>query len=103
MKDSVSSRRLRVFALVVPLVAALSVVWVACSILIPNGFPWMGLGWGALALLGALLVRVRHNSPPSIAEVLPDVEREPMPAVAAKSGRLPAPIWGHVACLSLLP
>ncbi len=29
MKDSVSSRRLSVFPLVAPLVAALSVVWVA--------------------------------------------------------------------------
>src|SRR6266487_2148165 len=103
MKGSVSSRRLRVFPLVLPLVAALSVVWVAFFILMPNAFPWSGLGWVALALSGALWARVRQNSTRSIAEVLQDVETEPLPAVAAKSRRPPAPIWGYVAWLSLLP
>src|SRR6266699_2847915 len=102
MKGSVSSRRLSVFRSVLPLVAALSVVWVAFFILMPNAFPWTRLGWVALALSGALWVRVRQNSTRSIAEVLQDVETEPLPAVAAKS-RLPAPIWGYVAWLSLLP
>ena len=39
MKGSVSSRRLSVFRSVLPLVAALSVVWVAFFILMPNAFP----------------------------------------------------------------
>jgi hypothetical protein len=97
MKDFVSSRRLSVFALV----ASLSVVWAACFIFITYGFPWMGLGWVGLALLAALWVRVRSTR--SIAKVLRDVEDEPTPAVAAKSGRLAAPKWVHVAWLSLLP
>lgn len=97
MKDSVSSRWFSVFALL----ASLSVVWVACSIFVPYGFPWMGLGWVGLALSAALWVRM--GSTRSIAEVLQDVESEPIPAVAAKPARLPARIWAHVAWLSLLP
>ena len=93
--DSVSSRRLSVF----PLLGSLSVVWVASSILIPYGFPGMGLGWVGLAL-AALWVTVRSTR--SIAQVLRDFEAEPTPAVGAKSGRLAAPKWVHVAWLSLL-
>src|SRR5713101_1885526 len=104
MKGFVSSRRFSVLALV----ASLPVVWV-CSIFIPYVFPWMGLG--CLALSAVLWVSMRSTR--SIAQVLHDVEAEPMPAVAgkrsknhvgaAKSGRLAAPIWAQVAWLSLLP
>lgn len=38
----------------------------------------------------------------SIAQLLRDVEAEPTPGLAAKPMRLAAPIWVHVACLSLL-
>ena len=69
MKDSVSSRRLSVF----PLVAALSVVWVASSIFIPYGFPWTGLAWGALALSLALW-RVKSGGTRSIAQILRDFD-----------------------------
>ncbi len=82
MTGSVASRRPRVFPSFVPLVAALSVVWVAGSIFIPYAFPWMGLGWLALALSGALWVRARHDSTRSIAQVLQDVETQFRPAVA---------------------
>ena len=97
MKDFVSSRRLGIFALV----ASLLVVLVACSIFISNGFASMGLGWVGLALLAALWVSMRSTR--SIAQLLGDVEAEPTLAVAAKSGRLTASKWVHVAWLSLLP
>jgi hypothetical protein len=83
------------------LVALVSVIWLACSIFISFGFPWMGLGWAGLALSAALWVRMR--SPHSIAQVLCEVDAESQPAVAAKAGRGAGRIWAHVAWLSLCP
>jgi hypothetical protein len=97
MKDSASNRWSSVF----PLVSLMSVIWLACSIFIPFGFPWMGFGWAGLALSAALWVRMR--SPRSIAQVLRDVEAEPQPDVSARAGRGAGRIWAHVALLSLWP
>ncbi len=80
MKDLVSSRRYSGLASV----AALSVVFVACSIFIPYGFPWVGLGWVGLALGAALWMRIRSAC--SIDQVLRDVEAEPIATVAARPG-----------------
>jgi hypothetical protein len=96
MKDSVGH-----WSGVSPLVALMSVIWLACSIFIPFGFPWMGFGWAGLALLAALWVRMR--SPRSIAQVLRDVEAEPQPDVSARAVRGAGRIWAHVAWLSLWP
>jgi hypothetical protein len=49
MKDFVSSGRVSALALV----AAVSLVWVACSILAPLRFPWTGLWWMALVLFAS--------------------------------------------------
>ena len=96
MKGFVSSRRFRVFALV----ALVSVLWVACSMFIPYGFPWVGLGGVGLVLTTALWLGM--GSTRSIAQVLGDVEGEGTPS-AGKSGRLAAPIWVPIAWLSLCP
>ena len=45
------------------LLAALSVIFFACSIFIPYGFPWMGLGWVGLALVAAGWKRFRPARP----------------------------------------
>ena len=58
------------------LLAALSVIFFACSIFIPYGFPWMGLGWVGLALVAARWKRIRPAR--SIYGVPRDVEAEPM-------------------------
>ena len=78
MNDSVSSRPPGVFAGV----ALLSTLWVACSIFIPYGFPWMGLGWVGLALSGALFVR--FSGARSMAQVPRAVEAESMPGKTAR-------------------
>jgi hypothetical protein len=59
MNDFVSSRRFSVLVLV----TSLSVVWVACSMFIAYGLPWMGLGWVGLALSAALWVSIRSTRP----------------------------------------
>jgi hypothetical protein len=74
MEDFVSNRWIRVAGLV----ASMSIVW---GIFIRYGFPWMGLVWVSLAFSGALWLRMR--SPRSIAQVIDDVEAEPVRAVAA--------------------
>ena len=107
MKDSVSSRQdSSVFALL----AGLSAVWMACSIFIPYGFPWMGLAWVGLAISAALWVSIRSTRLTTVAQLLREVEAEPIRAVAglaahpgAKSGRLAARPWVYLACLSLWP
>jgi hypothetical protein len=64
------------------LFAALSVVFAACSIFIPYGFPWVGLAWVGLAFAAASWTRIRSGR--SIYGVLEDVEAElvPVPVVA---------------------
>jgi len=80
MKDFVSSRRLRVFSFV----ATLSLVGIACSILLPHGLPWMGLGWAALALgVGSWLLSRRSDR--SIAQILREEDAQPVPAMAKRS------------------
>jgi len=96
MKDFVSTRRFGFFALV----TSMPVVWLACSILVPSGYPWMGLAWVGLALSAALWLDIR--STPSMAQVLHHAEAAPIPAVASKSGRPLTRPWVHVAWLSLL-
>jgi hypothetical protein len=93
MQVAASSRRFRVLALV----TSLSVVWAACSILFPYGFPWIGIGWAGLALTAALWVSSR--SARSMSQVLHAVEAEP---TTAKAGHRP-PTWVQVAWLSLCP
>ena len=75
MNDSVSSRPPSVFAGV----ALLATLWVACSIFIPYGFPWMGLGWVGLALSGALFSGAR-----SMGQAPRAVEAESMPGKTAR-------------------
>jgi len=75
MMDLVSTRWVRV----VGLVAALSLVW---TNFIPYDFPWMGFAWVNLAFAGALWLRKR--SPRSIAQVLDDIEAEPVGPVATR-------------------
>ncbi len=99
MKDFVSSHRISVFSVV----AAVSVVWVICSILVPHWLPWMGLWWVGLALSAALW-RMGTSSDRSIAQILRDADAQPVPAKATRSGRLPAPtILALVAASILLP
>lgn len=94
MKDSVSSPRPRVFAVAVDLPVvwvSFFAFWTACSILTPYGFPWTGIGWGLLALSAVLWT----GKPRRLAAV---------PAVAARSRRLPGPMIGALlAALSLAP
>ncbi len=76
------------------LLAALSVIFLACSIFIPYGFPWMGLGWVGLALVAAGWKRIRPAR--SIYGVLHDVEAEPFDVATAETlpisaGRKPKP------------
>jgi hypothetical protein len=59
---------------------AFSVVFAACSIFIPYGFPWVGLAWVGLAFAAASWTRIRFGR--SIYGVLEDVEAEPVPVVA---------------------
>ena len=80
MLGFVSGRRYSVWALA----AALAVVFVAYSIFIPYGFPWLGLGWVGLALVAALWVR-RMRSARSLYQIARDLNAEPAPARAASS------------------
>jgi len=75
MKDMVSNRWIRVVALT----AAMTVI---LAIFSPHGFPWMGLVWVSLAFVAALWVGRRPTR--SIAQVIRDVEAEPMLAVAPR-------------------
>jgi len=75
MLGFVSGRRYSVWALA----AALAVVFVACSIFIPYGFPWLGLAWVGLALVAALWLR-RMRSARSLYQIARDVNAEPAPA-----------------------
>ncbi len=83
MQGFVSSRQYRGVASV-----ALSGVFVACSILIPFGFPWLGFGLVGLTLGAALWLNM--DSRRSLAEVLRAVEGEPLLALAADCGGSPA-------------
>jgi membrane protein implicated in regulation of membrane protease activity len=78
MLGFVSGRPYSVWALA----AALVVVFVAYSILIPYGFPWLGLGWVGFALVAALGVR-RMRSARSLHQIARDINAEPAPAQAA--------------------
>jgi hypothetical protein len=78
MQDYVSTLWVRM----VGLVASLSLVG---ALFIPSGFPWMGLGWLSLALSVALWLRMR--SPRSMAQVIDDIEAEPL-IVAAHAVRV---------------
>jgi len=71
--DFVSTRWIRM----VGLVASLSVVG---AIFIPYGYPWIGLGWMSLALSVALWLRMR--SPRSMAQVIDDIDGEPVTVTA---------------------
>jgi hypothetical protein len=73
MKDFVSNRWRRVVALAAPM----SVVWL---VFILYGFPWTGLVWVSLAFSAALWSGM--GSTRSIAQVIDDIEAEPVPAVA---------------------
>jgi hypothetical protein len=99
MRDFVSSHRVSVFVAI----AALSVAWVVCSILLPQWVPWMGLGWVGLGLCAALW-RLGAPSDRSIAQVLRDEDAQPLPVSPSRPPRLPAPkVWALVACSSVLP
>ncbi len=74
MKDSVSNRR----AGVVTLAVSMSVVWL---VFILNGFPWTGLLWVSLAFSAAFWVAT--DSTRSVANVIDDIEAEPVQAIAA--------------------
>jgi hypothetical protein len=63
-------------------VAALAVMFVAFSIFVPYGFPWLGLGWVGVALGAALWVR-RMRSARSLFQVTRDINAEPALARAA--------------------
>jgi len=71
VKNSVLNRRGRV----VTLALSMSVVWV---LFILNGFPWTGLLLVSLAFCVAFWAAT--NSTPSIANVIDDIEAEPVPA-----------------------
>jgi len=97
MLDLGSSPRFRGAALL----SSLAVVWLASSIFsVPYGFRWMGLGCVVSAVSAALWIRIRSRR--SIAPVLPEVEAEPMPAVAAKPARVAASTAAHLAWMSRL-
>ena len=72
MQDFVSTRWIRVAGLV----ASMSLLWASS---IPSGLGWMTVGL-SLAFFGALWLRVR--SPRSIAQLIDDVDAEPVRAVA---------------------
>lgn len=79
MKGFVSSRRLGFVALI----TSIPIVWLACSMLVPSGDPWMGITWTGLALSAAVWLEMR--SIPSLAHVLDFVGAAPIPAVAVRS------------------
>lgn len=81
MQDYVSTRWIRVAGLV----ASMSIVW---TVFIPYGFPWMVFLWVSLAGLGALWLVKR--SPRSIAQLIDDVEGEPVPAAARVRKAVPS-------------
>ena len=62
--------------------AALAVMFVAYSLFIPLGFPFLGLGWVGLALVAAFWVR-RMRSARSLFQVTRDINAEPALARAA--------------------
>ncbi len=77
MRGSVSNRRARVVTLAV----SMSVVWL---LFILNGFPWTGLLGVSLALALLAAFWVAADSTRSIANVIDDVEAEPVPAIATR-------------------
>jgi hypothetical protein len=95
MKNLVSTDRVGVFTAV----ASLSIVWVACSMLVLYAYPYVwGPGLVGWALSAALWTSLRSTR--SKGQALHHVEAEPRPALAARTRRLVAPI---VASLSLCP
>lgn len=85
----------------VSLVVGLSVVWLACSIFVPYGFPWVGLGWVVLALFIAQLLSRRSGR--SIHDVIHAIEREPALARAPKPRATAARLLMCAAWLSAWP
>ena len=77
MRGSVSNRRARVVTLAV----SMSVVWLVFTL---NGFPWTGLVGVSLALALLAAFWVASDSTRSIANVIDDVEAEPVPAIATR-------------------
>src|SRR4029453_9734466 len=82
------------------LFAALSVIFIACSIFIPFGFPWLGLAWVGVGFAAARWTRIRPS--PSIHGVLDDVDAEPALAVASRPAAPVTRVVLHVAWLSFL-
>ncbi len=81
------------------LFAALSVLFVACSMLYPYGFPWFGLAWVGLAFGVARWQRISPGR--SIYGVLNDVDAEPVP-VTVKPGRSSSRVVLQVSWLCFL-